>query len=973
MAYVSVPKDLTAIKSKLILGLTAKQLGLIGAGLAVAVPVFFFVNPRFEGVTEAAFLAMLCIFPFAFFGFFERDGLPADRWLYVFLRKIVWQSKRPYKTQNFVSFFPFGKDSLKDVAGLAGPEVVGGTMVSFSAPKPKKNAGGKEEKTKKDSKVPDKKSAKKPGILDLLFGKGKKDSPKTAQETLPFKTIYRDGVCEMPGGLYSKSIVFGDINYQLSQPEDQQNIFNRYCKFLNYFDSSLNLQLSFVNRFGNLSDLKKLIEITCQGDDFDRLRCEYSEMIQEQMEKGNNGLVRMKFATITVQARDVKTARARLSNIEKDVLANFKRLGVNAASLDGKDRVVLLYNQLHPDGNVKLKFEWPDLSRTGMSVKDVICPSSFDFTSNLKFKIGQHHAKAMHIKISASEVPDDMLSQILNLNATLSVGMHLRTIDQAEAIKQIKRKITDIDAMKINYQKKAARGGYGTDIMPSDIRTFGEEAKNFLTELQSRNERMFIMTFVILFIAEDEDKLDRVIESAKGIVQKDNCELMGLDFQQEQGLVSSLALGKNEIEIERTLTTSSTAIFIPFTTSELFEEGETMYYGLNALSNNLIMCNRKNLINPNGLILGTPGSGKSFAAKREIVNAFLITSDDVIIIDPEAEYYPLTERLKGQVVKISQNSSNYINPFDITEHYGDGEDSIAFKSNFILSLCELIVGGRYGLQPEEKSIIDRCVHKMYNRYFLSPAPESMPTFGDLHGLLIEEAAAGNEHARHIAASMEMYVTGSLNIFNNRSNVNLSNRLVCFDIKELQSHLKSIGMLVIQDAVWSRVSSNRQIKRKTWLYIDEFHLLLKDAQTAQYSVEIWKRFRKWGGIPTGITQNVEDLLASSEVSNIFKNTPFIMMLNQAAGDREILARSLGISEEQLSFVTQSDAGQGLLFFGNVTLPFVDRFPKNTLYYVMTSKLEEVEGKPLNAAAPDMDSEKHFLPDPEEQNVTSELAA
>ena len=927
MAYVSVPKDLTVIKSKVVLGLTGKQLALLGSGLAFSAPAFMWVNGFFEGITEAGFVSVAIMAPFVFFGFFERDGLPADRWLYVFLRKFLWKPRRPYRTQNMASLLfgkGFGGPPPKPAPGLPA-----GAGVARRGPKPGRPP--------KPGNKP--KPAKKPGILSLLFGKGRKSAPATAQETIPYVAMHRDGICEMPDGTYSKTIVFGDINYQLAQPEDQQNIFNRYCKFLNYFDSSLGVQLSFVNRFGNLSDLKKLIEISGKGDNFDHLRREYSEMIHEQMEKGNNGLVKLKFATVTVHAQDLKAAKARLANIEKDVLANFKKLGVNAAPLDGRDRVSLLYNQLHPDGNVKLKFDWRDLARTGMSTKDVICPSGFDFTPPAKFVMGQHVAKVMHLKITASEVPDDMLSQILNLNATLSVAMHLRTIDQNVAMKMIKRKITDIDAMKITYQKKAARGGYGSDIIPSDIKTYGEEAKNFLAELQSRNERMFVMTLVIMFVAEDGEKLERIVESARGIVQKDNCELVSLDFQQEQGFASSLALGRNELEIERVLTTSSTAIFVPFTTSELFEEGETMYYGLNALSNNLIMCNRKNLINPNGLILGTPGSGKSFAAKREIVNAFLITDDDVIIVDPESEYSPLVNRLEGQVIKISQNSVNYINPLDIHEHYADGDDPIAFKSNFILSLCELIVGGKVGLQPEEKSTIDRCVRKLYSEYFLDPLPEKMPVLGDLYRLLAEEAKLGKKHAGYLADSLEIYVSGSLNIFNNRSNVNLSNRFVCFDIKELQSHLKSIGMLVIQDAVWSRVSSNRQQKRKTWLYIDEFHLLLKDPQTAAYSAEIWKRFRKWGGIPTGITQNVEDLLASSEVSNIFKNTPFILMLNQAAGDREILAKSLGISEEQLSFVTQSDAGQGLLFFGNVTLPFVDRFPKNSLYSVMTTKLEE----------------------------------
>jgi len=360
-----------------------------------------------------------------------------------------------------------------------------------------------------------------------------------------------------------------------------------------------------------------------------------------------------------------------------------------------------------------------------------------------------------------------------------------------------------------------------------------------------------------------------------------------------------------------------------------------MYYGLNALSNNLIMCNRKNLINPSGLILGIPGTGKSFSAKREIFNAFLVTDDDIIILDPEDEYNPVVKSLNGQVINLSQNSRNFINPLDIHENYAADEKDgcpISLKSNFILSLCELVIGGKdSGLAPEEKSIIDRCVREMYLKYFENPVPERMPILEDLYNLLMKRASEGNDAARYVASALELYVTGSLNIFNNRTNVNLDNRLVCFNIRQLQSHLKKIGMLILQDAVWGRVSENRQNKKKTWFYIDEFHLLLKDEQTASYVAEIWKRFRKWGGIPTGITQNVDDLLSSREAENIFKNTPFIIMLGQAAGDRRILAKSLGISNEQLSFVTQSGPGEGLLFFGHTIIPFIDRFPKETQMY------------------------------------------
>ena len=378
---------------------------------------------------------------------------------------------------------------------------------------------------------------------------------------------------------------------------------------------------------------------------------------------------------------------------------------------------------------------------------------------------------------------------------------------------------------------------------------------------------------------------------------------------------------------------------MPFTTQELYQNGsEALYCGLNALSNNLIMVDRKFLKNPNGLILGTPGSGKSFAAKREIANVYLVTNDDIIICDPEAEYGPLVERLHGQVIHISPTSTDYINPLDLSMDYSDEENPLSLKSDFVLSLCELIVGGKEGLQPVEKTIIDRCVRQLYRDYLANPTPENMPILEDLYNLLCAQHEA---EAHYLATALEIYVTGSLNIFNHRTNVNIHNRVVCYDIKELGKQLKKLGMLIVQDQVWGRVTANRAEGKSTRYYVDEFHMLLKEEQTAAYSVEIWKRFRKWGGIPTGITQNVKDLLASQEIENIFENSDYIYMLNQAAGDREILAKKLGISPHQLSYVTQSGEGEGLLFYGSVILPFQDRFPKNTkLYSIMTTKPTEV---------------------------------
>ena len=768
---------------------------------------------------------------------------------------------------------------------------------------------------------------------------GRADKPTTAQQSIPYREMFRDGICRVNDRLFNKTIVFNDINYHLAQNEDKTQIFENYCDFLNYFDSSVSVQLSFINQYGSPDEFAQSIDIPDTGDDFDSIRREYADMLRNQLAKGNNGLTKTKYITFGIEADNLKAAKLRIERVEADILANFKTLGVAARSLTGAERLEILHNQFHPDGTDKFRFDWKDRVRSGLTTKDYIAPTSFTFQTGKHFKMGDHYGAASYLQILAPELTDRMLADFLDMDAPVTVTLHIKSIDQSEAIKTIKRKLSDLDAMKIQEQKKAVRSGYDMDIIPTDLATYGNEAKTLLEDLQSRNERMFLVTIIILNTAKKKQKLDNDVFAAAGVAQKYNCALKRLDYQQEQGLMSSLPLGVNQIEIQRGLTTSSVAIFVPFTTCELFQRGEAMYYGLNALSNNLIMASRKELKNPNGLFLGTPGSGKSFSAKREIVNVFLLTQDDIIISDPEAEYFPLVTRLGGQVIKLSPTSSQYINPMDINVDYSDEDDPLTLKSDFILSLCELVIGGKMGLEPVEKTIIDRCVRLVYRDYLANPTPETMPILQDLYDLLRKQA---EPEAQRIATALEIYVTGSLNVFNHRTNVDITNRLVCYDIKELGKQLKKLGMLILQDQVWGRVTANRALKKTTWFYQDEFHLLLKEEQTAAYSVEIWKRFRKWGGIPSALTQNVKDLLASREIENIFENSDFIYMLNQAGGDRQILAKQLGISPHQLSYVTHSNAGEGLLFYGNVIIPFVDRFPKDTeLYRIMTTKPSETQ--------------------------------
>ena len=905
MAYVSVPKDLTRVKSKVIFNLTKRQIVCFGGGALIGVPLFFWLRPGL-GASPAAICMMLAMLPFFLLGLYENNGRPLEKVLRDVADTLVRRPKaRPYRTNN----------------------VYGALMRQEAIDKEVRKPGARKLTHEEKEHIK--------AVIRKNRPNGRQ--PGSAQETIPYDRIWPDGIC-LARGWYTKTLQFQDINYRLSHNDAKSAIFEGWCDFLNYFDSSIQFQLSFLNLAASEETFAHAINIPLQGDDFDSIRVEYTTMLQNQLARGNNGLIKTKYLTFGIDADSLKAAKPRLERIETDILNNFKRLGVAAETLDGKARLAQLHGIFHMDEQLPFRFEWEWLAPSGLSTKDFIAPSSFEFRTGKQFRMGKKYGAVSFVQILAPELNDRMLADFLDMESSLIVTLHIQSVDQVKAIKTVKRKITDLDRSKIEEQKKAVRAGYDMDIIPSDLATYGAEAKKLLQDLQSRNERMFLLTLLVLNLADTKQKLDNDVFQAAGIAQKYNCILTRLDYRQEQGLMSSIPLGENLIKIQRGLTTSSTAIFVPFTVQELFQSGEALYYGLNALSNNMILCDRKKLKNPNGLILGTPGSGKSFSAKREITNAFLITADDIIICDPEAEYYPLVGRLKGQVIKVSQNSTQYINPMDINLNYSEGDTPIALKSDFILSFCELIMGGKNGLEAVEKTLIDRAVISVYRSYLADPKPENMPILGDLYNEIKKQP---EKEAQRIAAALELYVNGSLNVFNHRTNVDIHNRLVCFDIKELGTQLKKLGMLIVQDQVWNRVTINRSEGKATRYYIDEFHLLLKEEQTAAYSVEIWKRFRKWGGIPTGITQNVKDLLASREVANIFENSDFVYMLNQAQGDREILAKQLNISQQQMTYVTHSEAGEGLIFYGNVILPFVDRFPKDTeLYRVMTTKPGEV---------------------------------
>ena len=766
--------------------------------------------------------------------------------------------------------------------------------------------------------------------------KGKKRAALSAQQTIPYVRMLPDGVCQLPGGLYTKTVEYEDINYSVASTEDQTAIFSGWSSFLNYFDSSLPFQLSFINRRSHSRSRYK-VNIPQAEDDFNSVRAEFTGMLKNQIARSNNGIERSKYITFGIPAESLDEARPRLERVEADVMSNFKRLGVPSEPMDGRARLALLHGQMHPGSREPFRFSWGDIAKTGLGTKDFIAPDSFDFRQPRLFRMGQYWGAASYLQILASELSDKLLAEILELDAEMTVTLHIQTVDQLKAIKTIKGKISDIGKMKVEEQRKAVRAGYDPDILPPDLITFSKDAAELLADLQSRNERMFLLTFTVVNLAPTRQRLENDIFTVGGIAQKYNCTLKRLDWQQEQGFVSSLALGGNEVEIQRGMTTSSTAIFIPFMTRELRMAGPSLYYGMNALSHNVIMADRKKLKSANGLYLGSTGSGKSFAAKRELLNVFLtIPQDRIIIVDPMGEYAPLVRRLGGQVIEIAPDSPNHINPMDI-QMGGNDEDS-PMKADFLLSLCELVVGGKEGLQPIEKTVIDRCVRLVYRDLALGVGDGRMPLLQDLYEELLKQP---EPEARRVATALELYCTGSLNLFNHPTNVKTDCRVVCIVLKGMGDNLRKIAMHVTNEFVNSSVNTNYQSGISTWCYFDEFHVLLRDQLTASYFVSIWQMLRKRGCVPSALTQNVKHLLASPEIQNILDNTDFMILLSQAQSDRAILAKQLGISEHQLSYITHSNSGEGLLFYGNVTIPFMDRFPRGEIYDLLTTRPEDLK--------------------------------
>ena len=798
-------------------------------------------------------------------------------------------------------------------------------------------------------------SKKKKGAKKFsLFG----NAPKTAQETIPYLSVYKNGIIEISENVFSKSYVIGDVNFSIASDEEQENIFMNYGKLLNMFGEKITAQITIFNRNVDIDKFKKNVLLKLKGDGLDKYRLENNAIMEMKIGEGKNNITHEKYLTLSLEADNIDAAIKAFSKLDNEVSTFIKKINnTDTQPMTLEERLSVLYDIYNLNADVPFQkkakisehpaqtFDLNWLKRQGITTKDIIAPPSISFNYNHSM-IGDKYAKTMFISNLPTYLETGILSDITDIPCNMLTSIHFESLGQDRTIKLIRNQLVNINSNVIDAQKKATKSGYSPDLISTDLKRAQEQANQLMDDVTTRNQKLFLVTLAITVFADNQTELDRYASMVKTAAQKHLCTARDLNYQQEYGFTTSLPLAYNKLFVQRLLTTEAASVFIPFSTQEL-SQNRGMYYGLNAVSRNLILFNRLNSKNANGVILGTPGSGKSFSAKREMINVLLTTDDDIYVIDPEREYAPLAALFGGEVVKIAAGSKTYINPLDMDINYADDDDPITLKSDFVGSLCETVIGGKYGLSPVQKSVIDRCVRLVYQPYLKHMVSlgstqtcdkAAMPTLDDFYQLLLKQP---EPEAHSLALALELYCRGSLDTFAHKTNVNTSSRFIIYDIKDIGSGMKEMGLQVCLNDIWNKIITNKKLGKRTWFYIDEFYLLTQTDSSARFLQQVYKRARKWAGIPTGITQNVEDLLASKEARGIINNCDFIYMLNQSPLDRAELAAMLNMSPAQVSYITNSDAGQGLLYTGKHIVPFIDKFPtNNSLYKAMTTKPDEV---------------------------------
>ena len=756
--------------------------------------------------------------------------------------------------------------------------------------------------------------------------KGKSTIPKSVQEVIPIKKIYSDGIFLVGKNKYSIMYRFTDINYAVASKEDKETMFLDYSELLNSFDSGATTKITIALRRINKQDFKKDILLKFKEDGLDIYRQEYNQMLLDKSVNAN-GMVREIYLTISIFKKSYEDAKIYFRRISNDIISHLSKLGSKCCQLNLNDRLKILHDFYRIGEESNFNFDLKNEMKRGHNFKDYICPDSFSFKSDY-FEMGNKVGRVLFLKDYASYIKDSMVSELTDMNQNMMMSIDVIPIPTDEAVKEVENRLLGVETNITNWQRKQNANNNFSAVVPYDLEQQRKESKEFLDDLTTRDQRMMFANLTMVITADTKEQLDADTETVLLTARKHLCQIVPLKYQQMDGLNTVLPIGVRNIETLRTLTTESLAVLNPFRVQEIMDEGG-IYYGENAISNNLIMVNKENLLNQSAFLLGVPGSGKSFSAKELITFLSLSTNDDILICDPEGEYSALVNAMGGEVIEISASSKDHINAMDMTEGYGDGVNPVSDKSEFILSLFEQL--DKNGLGPREKSIIDRCTALVYEDYHDSG---KMPTLIDLREKLLQQP---EKEARNLALSLELFTNGSLNVFSHETNVNTSSRIISYDIYKLGKQLKTMGLLVITDAMINRVSDNFKKGKRTHIFIDEIHVMFANEYSATFFNSAWRQFRKRNAYPTAITQNIEYLLSSVDASTMLSNSEFIVMLNQASSDRKELAKLLNISDEQMSYITNSDAGCGLIKYGSSLVPFINKFPKETkLYKLMTTK-------------------------------------
>ena len=754
--------------------------------------------------------------------------------------------------------------------------------------------------------------------------------PKSVQDTIPIRRIWPDGLFQF-GGKFSKTIRFSDINYAIASKEDKTSMFLGYSELLNALDTGSTTKITINNKRLNRRNFEQEILIPPQGDHLDGGRSEYNAMLLDKVTDSSNSMVQERYVTVSTHKKTPEEARTFFDRVMNDVTTRLNHLDSHCEELDAVERLRVLHDFYRVGEESRFHIDLRECMKTGRSFKDAICPDSMEFRKD-HFILGDKYGRAMFLKEYASYIKDSMINELTSLNRTMMLSIDVIPVPTDEAVREMQNRLLGVETNVTNWQRRQNSNNNFSAVVPYDLEQQRKETREMLDDLTTRDQRMMFAVVTLVHLADSEEELDSDTETLQSIARKHLCQLTTLNWQQDAGLVTALPLGLRRIDALRTLTTEALAVLMPFKAQEIRDRGG-IYYGQNVISKNLIIADRKQLLNGNGFVLGVSGSGKSFTAKREITALALSTQDDILIIDPESEYRPLVEGLGGEVVEISATSSNHINAMDMEQGYGEGENPVVLKSEFLLSLCEQSVGAGK-LSAKEKSIIDRCTAQCYHDYVRDGCRGQAPTLQDFHAELLRQPEA---EARDVALALELFTEGSLNTFAKPTNVDMSSRIACYDIRKLGKQLLSMGMLVILDSFLNRITRNRRLGRNTWIYIDEIYLLFQHEYSANFLFTLWKRVRKYGACCTGLTQNVDDLLQSHTARTMLANSEFLVMLNQASTDRLELARLLNISDNQLSYITNVDFGRGLIKCGSAIVPFMDNFPRHTqLYKLMTTK-------------------------------------